>query len=123
MRPRPAIVKRVNHNILRFYFRSDARCRELWPFPNDSLFLRQSYQGYVVVQRMTRARPARDGSVSDLADEDRGHGRGLVGELARERQVPPLEGVVGLLHEAAGGVVLGAAVGVERGVIDALEVA
>ena len=60
-----------------------------------------------------RARRSRQRTSTD------GHGGGLVGELAGEHDVAGLERVVGLLHEAAGGVVLGAAVGVEGLVVDA----
>ena len=48
------------------------------------------------------------------ADENGGHRRGFVGELAREHDVARLQRLFGLLNEAARGVVLRAAVGVER---------
>ena len=54
------------------------------------------------------------------ANENSRHRRGFVGELARKRQVACLQRIIGLIHEAAGSVVLRAAVGVERSVVDAL---
>ena len=64
-----------------------------------------------------------EGVADGLADEDGRHGRGLVGKLPGKDDVAALQRVLGLLDEAAGLIVLRAAVGIERRGIDAREVA
>ena len=57
-----------------------------------------------------------------LADEDGGHGHGLVGKLPGKDDVAALQCVLSLLDEAAGLIVLRAPVAIERRGVDAGEV-
>jgi hypothetical protein len=68
MRPWAVIVKHLNHKILRFYFRSDARYREYRKISAASPYFRTISGRAVDVQQVTAARRENDGAMSRCDD-------------------------------------------------------